>query len=217
MKLSERSIQILRNFSSINPSIQFEAGTNLRTISPNKTIMAVAKLDTTIESTFSIYDLSRFLGIMSLLKEPEFELGDKQLRITSNDKVLNYTYADVNTIVTPPNRDIKLNGVDVEFTLNQEQYVDIMKAIGVLSLPDFVVSGESGKIVLRATNTKNPVSDTYDIVVGETDKEFTAIFKAENIKIISDTYTVKLSSQGIAHFSSDDVEYWIPLESNSEF
>src|SRR5210317_1902200 len=134
MILSDRSIQILRNFSSINPSIQFEQGSSLRTISPNKTIMALAKLDTQIDSTFAIYDLSRFLGILSLLKEPSFELGDKQLRIESGERVLNYTYADVNTIVVPPKRDIKMDNLDVQFTLKQEQFSDIMKALGVLSL-----------------------------------------------------------------------------------
>ena len=66
MKLSQRTIQILRNYSSINPSVKFEAGTILKTVSPNKTMLAKATLSDTIDSDFAIYDLSRFLGTMSL-------------------------------------------------------------------------------------------------------------------------------------------------------
>ena len=92
-----------------------------------------------------------------------------------------------------------------------------MKALGVMSFPDLCVVGEDGSIYLRATDTKNPSSDKYDIEVGQTDRTFTAVFKTENVKILPTSYTVSLSSKGISHFVSDDVEYWISLEANSEF
>jgi hypothetical protein len=217
MKLSERTMQILRNYSSINPSLQFQEGDVLRTISPSKTIMAKAKLDNDIPSTFSIYELSRFLGVISLFDDPSFELDESKVDITSQGRKVSYTFADPSTIVTPPNRDLTVDNADVEFTLDQDSFAQIMKAMSVMSLPEFCVVGENGKIILRGTDSKNPSSDKYDLEVGETDLEFCAVFKIENMKLLPATYDVKISKKGIAQFSSDDVDYWISIESSSTF
>lgn len=217
MKLSERTMQILRNYSLINPSLQFQEGDVLRTISPNKTVMAKAKLDGSIPSTFSIYELSRFLGVISLFEDPQFELDENKVDITSQGRKVSYTFADASTIVTPPNRDLSVDDADVEFVLQQEDFAQVMKAMSVMSLPHFTVAGENGKIILRGTDTKNPSSDKYDIEVGETDLNFNAVFKIENMKILPATYNVKISKKGIAQYSSDDVDYWISIESTSTF
>lgn len=217
MKLSARTVQVLRNFASINPSIQFNEGNVLRTISPNKTMMAKAKLTDSFESDFAIYDLSRFLGVVSLFADPEFVIEERLVRIKSEGRSVSYTFADPSTIVVPPNKDIAIDEYDVEFDLTSEIFSEIMKAIGVMSFPELTVVGEVGKILLRATDTKNPSSDKYDITVGETDKEFVAVFKTENLKIMSDNYRVGISSKGISHFESEDIEYWISIESTSRF
>jgi hypothetical protein len=217
MKLSQPAIQVLRNFSTINPSIQFQEGNVLKTISPNKNMMAKAILDENIPSTFAIYDLSRFLGVVSLFDSPAFEIGEKMVSIQSPGRRVNYTFADPSTIVTPPTKEINIGIADVEFELKQENFAEIMKALGVMSFPDLCIVGEDGKVILRATDTKNPSSDKYDIEVGETDVNFVAVFKTENLKIIPNTYQVEITSKGISHFKSDSVEYWIAIESNSKF
>jgi hypothetical protein len=217
MKLSNRTVSVLKNFASINPSLQFSEGNVLRTISPNKTILAKATLQDNIDRTFAIYDLSRFLGVISLFNDPVFELKEQMVVITSQGRKVSYTYADPSTLVIPPSKEIKLNDVDVSFQLSSDQYSEIMKALGVMSFSDLAVVGEEGKIYLRATDTKNPSSDKYDIEVGETDKEFTAVFRTENLKMIPSSYDVSISSAGISHFKAEDIEYWVSIESNSKF
>lgn len=217
MNLSERSIQVLKNFSTINPSIQFREGNVLKTVSPNKTMMAKARLDSNVERTFAIYDLSRFLGVVSLFEQPEFELEENQLNINSTGRSVSYTYADPTTIVVPPENDLAIGDCEVNFTLEQSQYIDIMKALGVMSFPELVVAGENGNIILRATDSKNPSADKYDIIVGDSNIDFHAVFKAENIKLMPDDYEVAISSRGIANFKSEDIEYWISIEAHSQF
>lgn len=218
MNLSESTIQVLRNFSSINPSIQFREGDVLKTISPTKTIVAKAKLDDHIDSTFAIYNLSRFLGVVSMFDSPTYVLEEKKVTISSaGGSRVQYTFADPSTIVVPPDRELDIGEPDVVFDLAQEKFVEIMKAAGVLSLPDFVIAGEDGQIILRVTDTKNKGSDKYDIVVGSTDKVFNAVFRLENMKILPHDYTVSISSKGISNFKTDDLEYWICIESNSTF
>ena len=63
MKFSNETVNILKNFSMINPSIAFKKGNALATMSPQKSIMARAMLDDEFPSNGAIYDLSRFLGV----------------------------------------------------------------------------------------------------------------------------------------------------------
>lgn len=217
MKLDDRTIAVLRNFSSINPSIQFKEGNVLRTISSGKSVMAKANLDVSFPQEFCIYDLSRFLGIVSMFNQPNFEFEEKRVVISSEGRKVSYTFADVSTIIVPPDRDINVDKYDVEFELGNEHFAEIQKAVGIMSFPDVCVTGEDGNILLRAVDTRNPSSDKYDIVVGETDLTFNAIFRTENLKFLPEKYNVSISSQGIASFASDDVTYWVSIESSSTF
>lgn len=217
MKLNERTTRVLKNFASINPSLQFDEGQNLKTISPNKTVMARANIDDVIPRTFAIYDLSRFLGVVSLFDDPSFNLEETQVNITSPGRGVSYTYADPSTIIVPPNRDIVIGTPDVEVTIKQEVFAEVMKAMGVMGFSEVVLAGEGGKLKLRATDTKNPSADNFDVELGDTDLTFSAVFKSENLKILANDYVVKITSKGISHWSADDVEYWISIESNSEF
>ena len=65
--ISKETIDILKNFSSINKSIVIKPGNTIRTLSVNKNILASAKIEESISEQISIYDLSSFLGCLSLL------------------------------------------------------------------------------------------------------------------------------------------------------
>ena len=66
MKFSENTISVLKNFSSINPSVMFKSGNTVRTISPQKTVMATATIGETFSSNAGVYDLGRFLATLTL-------------------------------------------------------------------------------------------------------------------------------------------------------
>lgn len=117
----------------------------------------------------------------------------------------------------PPDKELNIGDPDVEFEMKREHFGEVMKALGVMSLPDFVVVGDGSKIYLRATDTKNPSTDRYDIEVGTTDKTFNVVFRTENMKLMSKDYAVSISSKGISHFKAEDVEYWIAIEASSTF
>jgi len=89
----------------------------------------------------------------------------------------------------------------------------------VLNLPDIAVKGNGKTISLVATDKTNKSSNDYSLTIGETDKKFTAYFKAENIKVVQDDYDVAISKAKISHFinRSKPIQYWIALEPDSEF
>jgi hypothetical protein len=218
MKLDTKTINVLKNFSSVNPSMLFKEGNVVATISPNKTIMARATVPAKFSNKFAIYNLGRFLSTLSLFEDPDLSFTDRYVKISdSTGRSVNYTFADETTIKTPPEKEIKLPSVDVTFQLTNANLTDILKALGVLSLPEFAVVGDGSNVSLQAMDSKNPSGDVYSIDVGKTDKNFRAIFKVENIKVIPGDYTVNLSSKGISHFESPEAEYWIAIEATSTF
>ena len=71
MKLSDRTINLLKNFATINQSILFKQGKSLRTISVMKNILAEANIDEDFPQEFGVYDLSQLLNSLGLFQEPE--------------------------------------------------------------------------------------------------------------------------------------------------
>lgn len=223
MKLEGRTLQILKNFSTINPSLQFKQGSFITTISPLKTVMAKAAIKEHIPHTFAIYELSRFLGVLSLFESPNITLEDKYLVINSEGKQVQYTYADPKLIVVPGDKEIKLPESEISFTLESQVLQQVLKAMGVLGLPEIAVTGENGIIHIQALDSKNPSSDTYSVKIEspiynvDAQAKFKMIFLAENIKILPETYRMSISSRGLAHLQGNDIEYWITTESSSSY
>lgn len=223
MKLESRTLQILKNFSTINPSLQFKQGSFITTISPLKTVMAKAVIKEHIPHTFAIYELSRFLGVLSLFDSPNITLENKYLIISSEGKQVQYTYADPKLIVVPGDKEIKLPELEICFTLESQVLQQVLKAMGVLGLPEIAVTGENGIIYIQALDSKNPSSDTYSIKIEspiynvDAQARFKMIFLAENIKILPEAYRMSISSRGLAHLQSNDIEYWITTESSSSY
>ena len=213
MKLSDKTIQILKNFATINQSILVRPGKVLKTITPLKTILAQATVAETFEQEFAIYELPRFLGTISLFSDPEFTFQEKFVTISSGKQRVNYTYADASMIMTPPSKDISFPDTEVEFTITADQLSTISKAGAVLQMPEIAVVGEDGLISIRAIDSKNSSADVFSLDVGECDKDFKVIFRPENLKLIPSDYKVSLTTAGICRFESDNLTYWVTTES----
>ena len=86
-------------------------------------------------------------------------------------------------------------------------------------MPELVVQGDGSKTFLVATDTNNTSSDEFRNEVGTTEAEFQMVFKIENMKLLSGSYQVGISSKGIAHFSHEHskLEYFIATEQNSNY
>jgi len=221
MKISDSTISILRNFSDINANILFKPGKTLNTVSTMKNIMAKAEVEDNFETEFGVYDLPEFLRAIDSFKQPVLKFnGSANLKIQDEKTSLSarYAFADKSTLVTPT-KEIKMPDQTVAFTLKNEDYESVKKLYTNLSLPDIAFKGEGGKIKLVALDKKNSNSNESSITVGETDIEFTAYIKAENMKIIPGEYDVALSKAKIAHFINKKVkvQYWIALEADSTF
>ena len=220
MKLSDKTISVLKNFSSINQSILFKEGNKLRTISVMKNILAEATVSEDFSRDFGIYDLNQFLNGLSLHQDPELDFAqDGYVVIREGRSRSKYFFADPNVIVTPPEKAINLPSEDVCFQLSTEQLDKLLKASAVYQLPDLSAIGENGVVKLVVRDKKNDTSNDYAVVVGETDNEFCFNFKVENIKVLPGTYEVVVSQKFLSRFTSKnhDLTYYIALEPDSTF
>ena len=220
MKLSDKTLTLLKNFSSINQSILFKEGKSLRTISVMKNILAEATIEEELPKDFGIYDLNQFLNGLNLHNNAELDFqNDGYVVIKEGKSRSKYFFADPNVIVTPPDKDIALPSEDVCFILDTKELDKLLKAAAVYQLPDLSVVGEAGVVKLVVRDKKNDTSNDFSVIVGETDEVFTFNFKVENIKILPGTYEVVISSKLLSRFKNTgfDVVYHIALEPDSTF
>jgi hypothetical protein len=220
MKLSESTVNLLKNFSSINQSILFKEGNKLRSISVMKNILAEATISEEFPKDFGIYDLNQFLNGLSLHNSPELDFENNQFVVIKEGKMRSkYFFADASVIVSPPEKEITLPTEDVCFQLTSQQLEKLKKAASVYQLPDISAIGENGVIKLVARDKKNDTSNDFSIIVGETEDSFVFNFKEENLKIVPGTYDVIVSSKLLSKFTNQnlDVTYYIALEPDSTF
>ncbi len=220
MKLSDKTLVILKNFAGINNSILVKRGDSLRTISLAKNILAEANIKEEFPRDFAIYDLNQFLNGLGLHQDPELDFReDSFLSIREGKRRVKYFFADPQVITAPPEKTLTLPTQDVCFQLDSVTLEKLLKAAAVYQLPDLSAIGEAGVVKLVVRDKKNDTSNEFAIVVGETDSKFIFNFKVENIKIIPGAYNVVISSKLLAQFTNENhnLKYFIALEPDSTF
>ena len=224
MKLSDKTLSLLKNFSTINQSILFKQGNKLRTISVMKNILAETTIDEELPRDFGIYDLGQFLNGLSLHNSPELDFNeDTYVVIKEGRSRSKYFFADPQVIVTPPEKEMTLPSEDVTFDLSTDQLDKLLKAAAIYQLPDLAVVGGNGVVKIVVRDKKNDTSNDFAITVGETSnyfcKNFSFNFKVENIKILPGNYEVVVSQKLLSRFRSknQDLTYFIALEPDSTF
>jgi hypothetical protein len=220
MKLSDSTLSLLKNFSTINQSILFKQGSRLRTISVMKNILAEATIDEEFPKDFGIYDLNQYLNGLALHNSPELDfVNDNYVIIKEGRSRSKYFFADPSVIITPPEKSIDLPSEDVTFDLSTDQLDKLLKAAAIYQLPDLAVVGKDGVVKVVVRDKKNDTSNDFAITVGETDATFSFNFKVENIKILPGTYSVVVSQKLLSRFTNknQDLVYYIALEPDSTF
>jgi hypothetical protein len=217
MKINNKTLNILKNFATINPSIIVKPGNTLKTISSSKTILARAEVPDTFEYPFAIYNLSQFIGCISMFTDPDFDFDESSVTISDGKNKIVYHYADSSIILAPPDKDINIPSVDAEFKISATDIPSVAKALSILELTEIAIIGDGENIFIQAIDSKNASSNQYSVKVGATDKVFKAIFKPDNLKMIPDDYIVTLSSKGLSKFAGTDATYYVAIEATSTF
>ena len=217
--LSRKTLDVLKNFSTINSSIVFRKGSTVRTISNAENILAKFTGEEVFPVDFAIYDLSQFLSGISLFSDPQLEFDNENfVSIRGGRQSAKYFFSDPEiTLKSAPEKNVKFPGSDLQFNLTGEDLIALQKASAVYSLPDLTFQSIEGhdeiKLILR--DKENDTSNTYDITVaGFTTGTYTLDLKIENIRLLPGDYTVKVSQHLISEWTNvnTDLTYYIALE-----
>lgn len=223
MKLSDNTVHILKNFSTINQSLLFKEGNLLRTISPHRTVYVEATVTENFSKEFAIFDLNKLLAKVSLYKDAHLSFTDDRITISTEDKKKadNIKYCSPKVIVSPPEKNITLGSADCSFSVSEEDLDWMRKSAGISGSPNLVFESDGTTIYMTAIDVKDDSADESRIQIGVGNgKTFKVVMKIENIKLLEGSYDVSISKKGLAQFKNKTVPvtYYIAIEAAaSEF
>lgn len=214
--LSQTTLNILKNFATINNGIIIKKGNTLRTISNAENILAAANVEESFPRTFAIYDLNQFLAGLGLFDNPSLVFdNDDYVTIKDGRSRVKYYFSDPEiTLKTAPDKSVKYPGSDIQFTLSASDIAAIQKATGIYKLPDLNISSDE-EIVLSVRDNEIATSNTYDIIVpGTFEGSHSLDLKVENIRLLQGDYQVGVSKHHISEWKhlTLDLTYYIALE-----
>jgi hypothetical protein len=224
MQLTEQTLNVLKNYSTIHPNIVIEKGNVLKTVSPSKNILAVSTVTTTFPTKLGIYDLPEFLNAISMIDSPEFSFKEGEsviIKNADNTQSIEYFLSD-ETILTKPMRDIDMPETELEFELSDEQMGKIRRASSTFGSDTLVITPDNGELVLSVRNIEDKTSNSYSFRVSPSkcpENDFRYIFNIANFKFVSGDLNVLISSQLIGEFAVKGTEskYWVALEKRYSF
>tara|TARA_B100000035_G_scaffold70219_1_gene57587 strand:+ start:4056 stop:4721 length:666 start_codon:yes stop_codon:yes gene_type:complete len=215
--LSKTTLDVLKNFATINSSIVFRKGSTVRTISNAENILAKFTGEEVFPVDFAIYDLSQFLSGISLFDNPKLEFtSDDFVRIAGNGRSVKYYFSDPEiTLKSAPEKNVNFPGSDIQFNVTEHELNSLQKASAVYSLPDLSFHSKDGKVSLVLSDKENDTSNTYkQDIVGECTGDYSLDIKIENVRLLSGDYNVKVSKDLISEWNNTtlDLTYFIALE-----
>ena len=222
MELTEKTLDVLKNYAGINSNIVINEGNVLKTVSEAKNVLSSSTLDVNFPCTFGLYDLNEFLSTLNLVDQPRITFEENFATISdgSGRSRVKYFFSDPQNL-TAPSKDIIMPEAEVKFSLDRATLSRIKKAASVLGHTEMSVSSKNGVVVLSVIDNNDNTSNAFSIDVDGTfkDENFNFVFNISNLKMIDADYIVEISSKLISHFVNEEsgIEYWVALEKKSTY
>ena len=220
VNLSKNTFSILKNFATLNSNLLVKPGNVIKTITPSKNGMAVATVEETFDTEFGIWDLNKFLGVVSLFNNPNFTFGEKSVKIKNGgDSVVNYYYSEPR-LLSVPTKDVNMPPVDLSIELTEKNFLELQKASSVMQLPDLIFTSDDDNIIVMVSDISDPTSNSYKITLANSESpvpEFMFHFKMENIKILQGDYKINFANNIVGEFVNKNIplKYWFAMEANT--
>ena len=223
MELSNFTMQVLKNFASVNSNVVIKPGNSIMTMAEAKNVLASATVPETFPKQFGIYDLQEFLNVLGLVDSPRVRFEDNYALIgdSTGRTQIKYFFSDPEMLTTP-SKAIDMPDSDVKFTLDNNTLGNLKRAASALGHSYMSITSEDGVIRLSIVDSENSTSNTYSIDV---DGESTLngcnfVINIANLKLIAGDYEVEISTKLISKFtnvSERGLVYWIALEKSSTY
>lgn len=215
--MKKQTIDILKNFSSINNSILIKKGNRLETVSGEKNILASVTVEDEFPVEHAIYSLNEFLSVLSLLNNPELDYGNNSVSMRSGKTSVKYVYSAPAVVISAPDIDltVKDSELEISFDLSAEQLSQVIKASSVMQLPNLLLTSSR----ISVYNSKNKSGSDYNLVPENISGNagVSLGLSVAMIKLLPGNYSVR-ASRKVVEFRSKDIPslvYFVAVESNS--
>lgn len=218
MKLSAKTLQVLKNFSSIQGNILLLEGSTQKTIASGSNVVATAVLEDKFPVEFGIYDVNEFLGILSLFTAPDLNFKGVTVTISEGKNSIEYRAAE-KTVLKYPKKDLPDTEWIVDFKVSSTHLQSIIKTASVLGVPDVSIVADGKKFIAKVHDKENTSSNVFVIDLEQkTSETFTANVKVETLKMLPTDYTASVSKRMIKWENSDSsLVYIVAVEQDSKF
>ncbi len=222
VSISNDTLSVLRNFSSINPNVVLKPGQEVKTISEAKNILAVADIVEDFPAEMGIYDLNEFLSVVNLVNDPQLSFGDNHVDVVGGNSKVKYFFSD-SSILTTPQKDITMPECEVTVSLTSETLSQIRKAASALGHSEMAISAVENGVNIKVFDSKDSSANIYNIQLandaGYNDGQFEFVININNLKLLDGDYEVNISSKLISEWknTTKPVKYYIALEKNSNY
>jgi len=223
MELSQATMSVLKNYSTINPNIVITEGNTLKTISVARNVLSTAELNESFPTSFGIYDLTEFLNVLSLVDSPRLKFENDYVVVgdSTGRSSVKYFFSDPE-MLTSPGKNITMPEAEVKFTLDTDTLGKVKRAAAALGHDEISITPVTGAVRLSVIDSKDATSNAFSIDVEGTYPEgvdFNFIMNVGNIKVVNEDFEVGISSKLISQFTSKQstIEYFIALEKSSNY
>jgi len=222
VSISNDTLSVLRNFSSINPNVVLKPGQEVKTISEAKNILAIADIAEDFPTEMGIYDLNEFLSVVNLVNDPQLNFGDNHVDVVGGNSKVKYFFSDT-SILTTPQKDITMPDCEVTVSFTDDILSQIRKAASALGHSEMSISATEDGVNIKVFDSKDSSANIYNIQLandaGYKEGQFEFVININNLKLLDGDYEVNISSKLISEWknTTKPVRYYIALEKNSNY
>lgn len=223
MHISTETLSILKNFRDLNSNVLVSPGNVIKTLTPAKNVMATAVVKENFPVEFGIWDLTSFLGTVSLFDNPDFIFDDKHVTITNGKSSRVKYYYSEPSLLTVPTKDVNMPDTVVSIDLSEDTFNELKKAGSVLGLSDLSIKTTENGVSAILYDKSNAGSNTYSIDLDtesfDEDCSFNFDFNLENLRFIPGNYSIHIAEKVVSEFVNQDISltYWVALEGTSSY
>lgn len=218
MKLSDRTVSIIKSFSSINNGLVLQKGTSRVSVyGPEKSVFGAAEVDEVWPEKIAFWDVTKFLSALSHFGDPDItfmedravivEKGSSKLRKGSK---VTLTYGDP-LLIVHSDKSIPALDAKVEFTLFETELASLSKMAGVLGSNQIRFEPENGQVMLSLVRKEEVSScDRYKIPVADVSdlSDFCFAASVDLWRFFPGDYEVGLG-QSAAFLKGDRISYFV--------
>lgn len=201
MRLSKETLNILKNFSAINSNILIKPGNILRTKSASNNIYAEAKISEEFETEVPIWDLNKFLGVISMFVNPDLEFNDTHVDISNGKSFVRYHYSEP-SLLTVAKKGMDIPESIISFDLSEANLNEILKASSILQVSDLKIIAKDGNLKIYVDDQNDDTSNSFSLIVNEnySGPDYEGNFNVSAIKFYPGSYRVNLTKNVITQF-----------------